>query len=55
MNSEQWSQDVAGLVADALRDARLIAPETFERAQAIVAEEIWVRLNLGDFPPRDPK
>ena len=50
---EQWSHDIAELVADALRDARIVGADDFERAKAIVAEEIWVRLNMGDYPPRD--
>lgn len=50
MNPEQWSQDIAGLAADALVDAKLIDAGSLGKAIAIIAEEIWVRLNLGDFP-----
>ena len=52
MNAEQWSQDIAALAADALQDAKLIAAGDMPRAMEIIAEEIWVRLNLGDFPER---
>ena len=55
MSIEQWSQDIAELTADALRDAKIVAPDDFERAKAIVAEEVWVRLNMGDYPPMDSK
>ena len=50
MSPEQWSQDIAELAADALVDAKLIDPGNLARAKEIIAEEIWVRLNLGDFP-----
>ena len=52
MNAEQWSQDMAVLAADALMDAKLIDPGNMARAVEISAEEIWVRLNLGDFPEK---
>ena len=51
MNVESWSEAVAGLAVDALVDAELIAKENFDRAVAIVAEEILVRLVVGDYPP----
>ena len=50
MNPEQWSQDIAELAADALVDAKLIDAGTMGKAISIIAEEIWVRLNLGDYP-----
>lgn len=52
MNPEQWSQHIAELAADALVDAKLIAAGSFERAKAIIAEEMLVRLNLCDYPAR---
>jgi hypothetical protein len=51
VNDEQWSKDVAELVADALVDAGLFPREQFARATEIVAEEIWVRFVCGDYPP----
>jgi hypothetical protein len=40
------------LAADALMEAKLIDPGKIPRAAQIIAEEIWVRLNLGDFPDK---
>ena len=50
MNAEQWSRDIAELAADALVDAQLVAAGDMPRAIEIIAEEIWIRLNLGDYP-----
>jgi len=50
MDPEQWSKEIAELVADALVDAKVIEREDFSKASEIVAEEIWVRLNMGDHP-----
>ena len=50
VNPEQWSQDIAELAADALIDAKLLGSDDLAKAKEIIAEEIWVRLNLGDFP-----
>ena len=51
MDIESWSKGVAQLAVDALVDAGLIKQEEFKGAVAIVAEEIFVRLALGDYPP----
>jgi hypothetical protein len=51
---EEWSQAVAEVAADALVDAGLLRREDFAKAAAIVAEEIAVRLALGDYPPGSP-
>jgi len=48
-----WSEKVAGLGVDMLVDHGLIKKEDFERATSIVAEEIRVRLVIGDYPPAD--
>ncbi len=48
---ESWSKAIAVLAVDALVDARLLKKEDVDRAEAIVAEEIWVRLMMGDYPP----
>jgi len=48
---KSWSEDVAALGVDMLVDHGLIRKEDFERATKIVAEEILVRLSLGDYPP----
>lgn len=47
-----WSRQVAGLAADALADGKLITKDKIDRAQAIIAEEFYVRLALGDRPDR---
>jgi hypothetical protein len=47
---KEWSDNVADLAVDALVDARLVEKEKFDEASAIVGEEIFVRLILGDFP-----
>ena len=52
MNPEQWSQDIAELAADALVDAKLIDRSVMAKAKEVIAEEIWIRLNLGDFPAK---
>jgi hypothetical protein len=48
---KRWSDQVAGLAADALVDARIVGVEDFKRVVAIISEEVFVRLSLRDFPP----
>ena len=50
---ESWSEKVAALGVDVLVDNGLIQKADFERATSIVAEEIRIRLALGDYPPRE--
>jgi hypothetical protein len=45
-----WSRDIAGLATDALVDAGLLNKNDLDRATAIVAEEIFVRLQMKDRP-----
>jgi hypothetical protein len=45
-----WTERIANLAVDALLTAKLVKPEDFERAAAIVEEEIRVRLVMGDWP-----
>jgi hypothetical protein len=52
---KEWSDHVAGLAADALVDAQLISGTEFGRAAAIISEEVFARLCLGDFPPPEEK
>ena len=49
--AEQWAASVAAIAVDALLDAGLVAREQFETARAIVAEEVFVRLCVNDYPP----
>ena len=51
MDAETRSKDVAGLSVDALIDAVLLRKEEFDRAAAVVAEEMSGRLALNDYPP----
>ena len=48
-----WSEKVAALGVDALVDQGLIKKADFQRASSIVAEEIRVRLAVGDYPPQE--
>ncbi len=50
---KSWSDHVAALAVDALVDAGLIELGDFEKATAIAAEEILVRLCLHDYPPTE--
>jgi hypothetical protein len=45
-----WTERVAALAVDGLCTAKLVKDEDFERAVAIVEEEIRVRLVMGDWP-----
>jgi hypothetical protein len=47
-----WSQSVGGLAADALVDAGLLTKADIDRAHKIIAEEVYVRLAVGDRPDR---
>ena len=51
MDVTTWSKDIADLIVDALVEAGHIRKDEFEDAVPIVAEEILVRLALGDYPP----
>jgi hypothetical protein len=48
---ESWSNSVSVLAVDVLLDAKLIKKEDFDKAVAIVSEEISIRLIMGDYPP----
>ena len=52
MSADQWSKDVAVLAADALVDAKLVQSSSLAKAAEIIAEEIWIRLQAGDYPPK---
>jgi hypothetical protein len=51
VTAEEWAASVAALAIDALVDAGLVSREQFEAARAIVAEEVFVRLCVNDYPP----
>ena len=46
-----WCDKVAPLAVDGLLSADIVKSEQFERACVIVAEELFVRLALLDYPP----
>jgi hypothetical protein len=50
---KDWSRRVAILAIDVLMDAKIVAKADFDRATAIAAEEIYVRLALRDRPDRE--
>ena len=50
-NDDEWSKDIAILIADSLADAGMISREQMPRATEIIAEEIWVTLIGKDYPP----
>ncbi len=52
---ESWSEKVAALGVDVLVDNGLIQKADFERATSIVAEEIRIRLAMGDYPPPESR
>jgi hypothetical protein len=47
----EWCDKVAALQVDALVDAGLVPKVEFERGASMVAEELFVRLCMDDYPP----
>jgi hypothetical protein len=47
---KEWSDHVSGIAVDALVDAGLVARKDFDAASTIVAEEVFIRLIIGDKP-----
>jgi hypothetical protein len=45
-----WTERLAALAVDALLRANIVRKEDFQRAVEVVAEEMAVRLALGDYP-----
>ena len=50
-NLQDWCDAIASLCVDALQQAKLTNAADFTRATEIVAEEILVRISMGDLPP----
>jgi len=46
-----WCQKIAASAVDALADNSIVDRKQFERARDLVAEEILIRLAMGDRPP----
>jgi len=53
LNMKDWSDNVAALAVDMLIDYGFVRKEDFDKAADVVAEEILVRLSVGDYPPID--
>jgi hypothetical protein len=51
METKKWCHRVAGLAADALVDAGVVARDSLEGAAEVVSEEIYARLSVRDYPP----
>ena len=47
----EWCDKVSVLSVDVLLNVELVSKGDFERATGIVAEELFVRLCLHDYPP----
>ena len=48
---EEWTNKIAGIAVDALIDYGSVNEKDREASEEVVAEEILVRLILGDYPP----
>jgi hypothetical protein len=49
--AQDWAASVADLAVDALLYAGLVRREQLEIASSIIAEEIFARLCVRDYPP----
>jgi hypothetical protein len=49
--TREWARHVAAIAVDALLDAGVVQKAQFATACEVVAEEIFVRLCLNDYPP----
>ena len=47
------SNDMAGLIADALVDGGVVKEADRAKCEGIAAEEIWIRKLLVDGPPKE--
>jgi hypothetical protein len=52
VGAESWCDAIGHLVADALVDAGVIRIEDLESAKSVIAEELFARLSVEDYPPR---
>ena len=46
-----WSESISYILADALLDGEVIKNDDFEKAKEILAEELFFRLLVEDYPP----
>ena len=54
-NLQDWCDAIASLCVDALQQANLTNSADFQKATEIVAEELLVRISMGDLPPTSAK
>jgi hypothetical protein len=47
----EWCESVASLAVDVLINCNLVEKDKFDEAVEIVAEEVWIRLIVNDYPP----
>jgi hypothetical protein len=52
-STKAWSDHIAALVVDALVGGGVVGHDDFEKAEAIVSEEISARLCVLDYPPTE--
>jgi hypothetical protein len=50
-NKMEWCEIIGGILADALLDGEIVKNADFEKAKEILAEELFVRLLVEDYPP----
>jgi hypothetical protein len=48
---QDWCDAIASLCVDALQQAKLTDAADAQKAMEIVAEELLVRISMGDLPP----
>ena len=49
--TKNWCDQIAGIIVDAMLDAKLIEKEIFDEAVDVASLELFVRLTCGDYPP----
>ena len=47
----EWGESIAAIIVDALVDSGTVKKADFKDAVEVVAEELFVRLLVGDYPP----
>jgi hypothetical protein len=50
-DTKTWCESIAGIIVDAMLDAKLVDKAKFEKAVEIVSLELFVRITVGDYPP----
>ena len=50
-DKSKWCDGISEIIVDCLLDGGVVKKEDFKKAQEIVAEELFVRLLVNDYPP----